>query len=73
MDVKVIRFDGEAHSKRYAKTVDKAYCGKHIHTSFQIRMPYVKGMLHQVTSRLFEVTGTETITDIFGVEHKTQT
>ena len=72
MDVKVIRFDGEGLiSKRYAKTVDKAYCGKYIHTSFQIRMPYVKGMLHQVDFHdFFKSTGTETITDIFGVEHR---
>ena len=72
MDVKVIRFDGEGLvSKEYAKAVDKAYCGKHIHTSFQIRMPYVKGMLHKVDFHdFFEMTGTETVTDIFGVEHR---
>ena len=42
-----------------------------IHTSFQIRMPYVKGMLHQVDFHdFFKSTGTETIIDIFGVEHR---
>lgn len=72
MDVKVSRFDGEGLiSKRYAAAVDKAYCGEHIHTSFQIRMPYVKGMLHQVDFHdFFKMSGTETITDIFGVEHR---
>ena len=50
----VTEFDGEGIiSKEYAKTIDQAYCGKHIHTSFQIRMPYVKGMLHEVDFKDF--------------------
>lgn len=52
-EIPVTLFDGEGLiSKQYAETVDKVYCGKHIHTSFQIRLPYVKGMLH-LTSRIF--------------------
>lgn len=70
-DIPVMCFDGEGLiSKEYAKVVDKAYCGKHIHTSFQIRLPYVKGMLHQVDFKNFvKSAGTETITDIWGVIH----
>ena len=74
MDVPVKRFDGEGLiSKEYAKLVDKAYCGKHIHTSFQIRLPYIKGMLHQVDFKdFFHMSGMETITDIWGVNHRVE-
>lgn len=70
-DIKVMRFDGEGLiSKEYAKIVDKIFCGKYIHSSFQIRMPYVKGMLHEVDFKDFlHSAGTETITDIWGVKH----
>lgn len=69
--IKVMRFDGEGLiSKEYAKIIDKKFCGRHIHTSFQIRMPYVKGMLHEVDFKDFlRSGGTETITDIWGVKH----
>lgn len=69
--ITVTCFDGEGLiSKGYAKEVDKAYCGKHIHTSFQIRLPYVKGMLHQVDFKDFLTSGgCQTITDIWGMEH----
>ena len=71
-DVEVTGFDGEGLiSKEYATVIDKAYCGEHCHTSFQIRLPYVKGMLHQVDFKDFLTSaGTEAITDIFGVVHK---
>lgn len=70
-EMPVTLFDGEGLiSKQYAETVDKAYCGKHIHTSFQIRLPYVKGMLHQVDFKDFLTRGgCETITDLWGVQH----
>lgn len=70
-EMPVTLFDGEGLiSKQYAETVDKAYCGKHIHTSFQIRLPYVKGMLHQVDFKDFLTSGgCETITDLWGVQH----
>ncbi|RKJ38808.1 hypothetical protein D7X94_14965 [Acutalibacter sp. 1XD8-33] len=69
--ITVTCFDGEGLiSKDYAREVDKAYCGKHIHTSFQIRLPYVKGMLHQVDFKDFLNSGAcRTITDIWGVKH----
>ncbi len=70
--VEVTGFDGEGLiSKEYAAVIDKAFCGEHCHTSFQIRLPYVKGMLHQVDFKDFlHSAGTEMITDIFGVTHK---
>ena len=44
-DVEVTCFDGEGLiSKEYARVVDEKLCGKKVHTSFQIRMPYVKGV-----------------------------
>jgi len=70
-DVKVTCFDGVGLiSKEYAETVDKACCGRHSHTSFQIRMPYIKGMLHQVDFKDFlRRSGTQIIQDIWGVNH----
>jgi hypothetical protein len=61
-------FDGEGLiSKQYAEIIDKVYCGKHIHTSFQIRLPYVKGMLHQVDFKDFLTSGgCDTITYLWG-------
>ena len=64
-------FDGVGLiSKEYAQVVDKACCGSHIHTSFQIRMPYIKGMLHQVDFKDFlKRSGTQSIVDIWGKAH----
>mgnify|MGYP002520594753 CR=1 FL=1 len=71
-DITITAFDGEGLiSKEYAKVIDKAFCGEHIHTSFQIRMPYVKGMLHKVDFKHFlSSAGGETITDIYGNSHR---
>lgn len=71
LDFTVTRFDGEGViSKQLAKKIDKQYCGKHIHSSFQIRMPFVKGMVHKVDFKDFlKSGGCDTITDIFGVQH----
>ena len=53
-DLDITCFDGVGLiSKEYAQVVDKACCGSHTHTSFQIRMPYIKGMLHQVDFKDF--------------------
>ena len=64
--VKVTGFDGEGLiSKEYAAVVDKVFCGGNVHTSFQIRMPYVKGMLHKVDFKdFYKMTGTKHLTDI---------
>ena len=74
MDIDTLSFDGEGIiSKEYAATLDRAYCGQHTHTSFQIRLPYIKGMLHQVDFKDFlKCAGTDTITDIYGVAHRVQ-
>ena len=57
-------------SKELAGTIDKIFCGKHIHHSFQIRMPFVKGMLHEVHFHDFLFSaGSKYITDIWGVRH----
>ena len=70
--VKVTGFDGEGLiSKEYAATVDNVYCGGNIHTSFQIRMPYVKGMLHKVDFKdFYKMAGTTHLTDIWGIQHE---
>ncbi len=69
-DYTVMGFDGEGMvSKQYAEVLNKAL-GKKKHTSFQIRMPYVKGMLHQVDFKDFlKSAGTTTITDLWGHVH----
>lgn len=70
-EVTVTAFDGEGLiSKEYARIIDRAYCGSHFHTSFQIRLPYIKGMLHEVDFKDFLLSSrTETVTDIFGTVH----
>ena len=70
-DISVTRFDGEGLvSREFAKRIDQTCCGKHIHTSFQIRMPFVKGMVHAVDFKDFlHSAGCDRITDIFGETH----
>ena len=67
-------FDGEGLiSKQYAEVLNKALGPKRKHTSFQIRMPYVKGMLHQVDFKdLLMNAGTMMITDMWGVKHSVE-
>ena len=73
-DVDTLQFDGEGLiSKEYAKVIDTIYCGRHPHHSFQIRLPYVKGMLHEVDFKNFlKSAGVHTITDIWGEVHKVE-
>ena len=73
-DVEVTCFDGEGLiSKQYARLVDEKLCGRKVHTSFQIRMPYVKGMLHEVDFKDYlDRSGADTITDLWGVQHPIQ-
>lgn len=70
-NMEVTRFDGEGLiSKEYAKVIDRQFCGKHIHSSFQIRMPYIKGMLHEVDFKDFlKSAGCTYITDIYDKRH----
>ena len=70
-DITVTRFDGEGLiASAFAKIVDKKYCGHHVHTSFQVRLPFVKGMLHVVDFHDFlKSAGCAFIRDIYGEEH----
>lgn len=70
-DINITCFDGEGLiSTQYAEAIDERLCGEHVHTSFQIRLPFVKGMLHQVDFKDFlKNCGTKTITDIWGKVH----
>ena len=68
MDVEVLEFDGEGLvSKELAKSLGSTWG----HHSFQIRMPYVKGVVHEVDyKKLFEELGVTEITDIWGGKHR---
>ena len=70
-DVDVTEFDGEGLiSFQYAESIDNIYPDKKTHTSFQIRMPYIKGILHKVDFRRFLAElGVNVIKDIWGVYH----
>lgn len=70
-DVDVTEFDGEGLiSLQYAKSIDDIYPDKEVHTSFQIRMPYIKGVLHKVDFRSFLAElGVFEIKDMCGVYH----
>jgi len=70
-DVEVTEFDGEGLiSPQYAEFIDRYYCGKHVHSSFQIRMPYIKGVVHEVDYKeFFRELGVGEITDIWGTVH----
>ena len=69
--LKTLCFDGEGLiSRQYSEVLNRALGSKRKHTSFQIRMPYVKGMLHQVDFKDFLMSaGTMTVTDIWGARH----
>ena len=64
-DIKITEFDGEGLiSKRLSNSLDR------VHSSYQIRMPYIKGVVHEVDfSSLFDEIGFTEITDIFGNCH----
>lgn len=68
-DFSVTEFDGEGLiSKEYAARLNRALGGRH--TSFQVRLPFVKGMLHQVDFHdFFRSAGTTHLTDLWGVKH----
>lgn len=59
-------------SPAYADFIDRLFCGNHIHSSFQIHMPYIKGVVHEVDFALFlSEFGVTEITDIWGEKHRT--
>lgn len=67
-DVEVLEFDGEGIiSKELAYSLDPTSGAHH---SFQIRLPYIKGVVHEIDLRgLFSELGVPKIRDIWGVEH----
>ena len=71
-DIETTRFDGMGLiSPEFAREIDKKIGSKTEHSSFQIRMPYIKGMVHKVDFKtLFAEAGIERITDIWGETHK---
>ena len=70
-DIQVELFDGEGIiSPDFSKEIDTLYCGRHIHNSYQIRLPYIKGMVHEVDFRsLLNMAGVTEITDVWGSGH----
>ncbi len=69
--IEIQHFDGEGLiSREYASWIDRMYCGAHIHTSFQIRMPFIKGVVHEVDFRaMFHELGADHVTDYWGEDH----
>ena len=70
-DIKVTLFDGEGLiSKEFSEQIDKTLSKRHEHHSFQIRMPYIKGMVHEVDFRKMLLgVGITAIKDIWGNTH----
>lgn len=68
-DVEITEFDGEGLiSYELAKRMDDTE--GHLHHSFQIRLPYIKGVVHEVDyKKLFHSMRLRYITDIWGKQH----
>lgn len=71
MDIEVLEFDGEGLvSAELGQRLDPFGYEKHDHHAFQIRMPYIKGVVHEVDfHKLFAELGVREIIDIEGVRH----
>ncbi len=67
-DIEVLEFDGEGIiSSEWRRILDLYNEGHH---SFQIRLPYIKGVVHEVDFKnLYKELGITTICDLFGMEH----
>ena len=70
-DVEIMQFDGEGLvSKEYSNSIDSYIANGDKHSSYQIRMPYIKGVVHEVDFKsLFHEIGVEYIIDIWGERH----
>ena len=70
-DIEVLEFDGEGLvSAELGYRLDPFGYEKHEHYSFQIRMPYIKGVVHEADFHaLFAELGVTEIVDIEGVRH----
>lgn len=64
-DIEITEFDGEGLiSPRFSQRIHSE------HNSFQIRMPYIKGVVHKVDfGSLFEELGVSCVVDMFGEKH----
>ncbi|MBQ3262675.1 MAG: hypothetical protein IJH52_05835 [Oscillospiraceae bacterium] len=69
MDVEVLEFDGEGLVSKELAPLLCGYEGEH--HSFQIRLPYIKGVVHEVDyKRLFHELKISEVTDIWGERHR---
>ena len=70
-ELTVKEFDGEGLiSREFAAFVDDRCGFQHIHSSFQIRMPYIKGVLHEVDFHsLFKELDVPYLIDTWGTRH----
>ncbi len=69
-DIDILGFDGEGLASPSLAAEISAQLGEE-HSSFQIRLPFIKGMLHSVDFKgFFSCAGVEYLTDIWGVKHK---
>ena len=70
-DIEVLEFDGEGLiSAELGYSLDPFAGENHDHHSFQIRLPYIKGVVHEVDfHKLFSELGVRVIVDIEGVRH----
>lgn len=70
-DVEVMEYDGEGLvSKEFGEELSHEAASEGGHFSFQIRMPYIKGVVHAVDfQELFLEFGVTEIKDIFGQRH----
>lgn len=70
-DIEVLEFDGEGLiSKELGDVLSGDAALESGHFSFQIRLPYIKGVVHTVDFHaLFAELGVTEITDLFGVRH----
>ena len=71
MDIEITEFDGEGLvSPQLASYLNPLNHKGHPHHSFQIRLPYIKGVVHEVDFRtLFRDLGVHMIVDIWGKWH----
>lgn len=70
-DIEITEFDGEGMiSPNLAYILDPLKEENHPHHSFQIRMPYIKGVVHELDFKtLFASLGVTQIRDVFGQLH----
>ncbi len=70
-DIEITTFDGEGViTPTLSRSLDPRGHREHLHHSFQIRLPYIKGVVHEVDFKaLFAELGITEIRDLFGELH----